>query len=453
MSAPLASLSWFSIIRIGLVQTALGAVVVLCTSTLNRVMVIEVGLPAMVPGALVAFHYAIQILRPRWGHGSDNGGRRTPWIIGGMLALALGGPLAAVAVALMTVNMLAGTALAVLAYGLIGLGVGAAGTSLLVFLAERVAPARRAASATVVWLMMIAGFVITAGTAGHLLEPFSMTRLVAVSAGASAVAFTVALLAIWGLEARAIASGYVAPPRQKGAVSFGTAFREVWSEPQARMFTMFIFAAMLAYNAQELLLEPFAGAIFGMTPGESTRLGGVHHAGVFAGMILVAVLALVLGKGSTRFLSLCMVVGCVASAFGMLGIATAGLMGPPWPLPAAVAFAGVANGIMTTAAISCMMALARSGHASREGVRMGIWGAAQAIAFALGGFSGTVAVDVARRALGQADLAYGIVFGGEAATFLLAAFFAAAVARTQSSSMKSPSVPLGALLTSSASGR
>ena len=65
-------------------QTALGSIVVLTTSTLNRVMVVELALPAMLPGALVGLHYAIQALRPRWGYGSDVGGRRTPWIIGGM---------------------------------------------------------------------------------------------------------------------------------------------------------------------------------------------------------------------------------------------------------------------------------------------------------------------------------------------------------------------------------
>ena len=79
------------IVRLGLVQTALGAIVVLMTSTINRVMVVELALPAMVPGMLVASHYAIQILRPAWGYGSDVGGRRTPWIVGGMAALALGG--------------------------------------------------------------------------------------------------------------------------------------------------------------------------------------------------------------------------------------------------------------------------------------------------------------------------------------------------------------------------
>ncbi|MCA3659868.1 MAG: PucC family protein, partial [Methylobacterium sp.] len=64
-------LGWLGIFRLGLVQTALGAIVVLTTSTINRVMVVELALPAMLPGLLVGLHYAVQVLRPRWGHGAD----------------------------------------------------------------------------------------------------------------------------------------------------------------------------------------------------------------------------------------------------------------------------------------------------------------------------------------------------------------------------------------------
>jgi BCD family chlorophyll transporter-like MFS transporter len=177
-----APLGWTGILRLGLVQTALGAVVVLTTATLNRVMVIELALPATLPGALVALHYAVQALRPRLGYGSDVSGRRSPWIVGGMGALAGGGLLAALATAWMATNVPAGIALAVAAFVLIGVGVGAAGTSLLALLAKRVEPRRRAAAATVVWLMMIAGFVLTATVSGQLLDPFSPARLVAVAA-------------------------------------------------------------------------------------------------------------------------------------------------------------------------------------------------------------------------------------------------------------------------------
>ena len=166
------NLSWLGIARLGLVQTALGAIVVLMTSTLNRVMVVELALPAMLPGALLALHHAAQSLRPRWGYGSDLGHRHTPWIVGGMAILALGAAGAVLATAMLPASFAAAMALAVLSYCLIGIGVGASGTSLLVLLAKKVAPERRAPAATLVWIMMIAGFVVTTAVAGRLLDPF-----------------------------------------------------------------------------------------------------------------------------------------------------------------------------------------------------------------------------------------------------------------------------------------
>ena len=66
---------WWQILRLGLVQACLGAVVVVTTSTLNRVMVVELALPALLPGFLVAWHYGVQMVRPRMGFGADQGRR------------------------------------------------------------------------------------------------------------------------------------------------------------------------------------------------------------------------------------------------------------------------------------------------------------------------------------------------------------------------------------------
>lgn len=426
-NAPRASLSWFGIVRLGLVQTALGAIVVLTTSTLNRVMVIEVGTAALVPGVLVALHYAVQMLRPRWGHGSDQGGRRTPWIIAGMAILATGGALAALATALMGEYFTIGLALGILAFLLIGIGVGAAGTSLLVLLADRAPPERKAAAATIVWLMMIAGFALTAITVGQLLDPYSPERLVGVVSAVSVIAFVVSCLAVWGVEPQRNVSELSGEERRPSA--FREALVEVWAEPRARRFTIFIFVSMLAYNTQDLILEPFAGIAFGMTPGQSTKLGGYQHGGVFLGMVMVAVLGTVFGRSKVAVLQGWIVGGCLASALFMAGLAISAGYGAQWPLVANVVLLGMANGAFAIAAIGAMMGMANSGSKGRAGMRMGLWGASQAIAFALGGVVGTLAVDVARRFVADPVQAYGIVFGLEAIMFLASAALAIVVSR------------------------
>ena len=437
MSAQQPFLGWLGIVRLGLVQTALGAIVVLTTSTLNRVMVVELALPAMVPGLLVALHYALQILRPKLGHGSDVGGRRTPWIIGGMAVLAAGGVAAAAGTAWMATNLVAGIALAVVAFAMIGVGVGAAGTSLLVLLAKRVQPDRRAAAATVVWIMMIAGFAVTAGVAGHLLDPFSPARLVLVSAGVAGAALLLTLVAVFGVEG----SGAAAAPTsdaQATRPSFRKALAQVWDDAQARRFTVFVFLSMLAYSLQDLILEPFAGTVFGFTPGESTKLGGLQHGGVMAGMILVAVSGSVFRGSRVSALRTWTVGGCLVSAVALFGLATAGPVGTAWPLRATVFLLGMANGAFAVAAIGSMMALAGAGGPGREGVRMGLWGAAQAIAFGVGGFLGTLASDLARWLLGSPVSAYSSVFAVEATMFLASAWLAARITVIQPGSSSRP---------------
>jgi MFS transporter, BCD family, chlorophyll transporter len=416
--------SWFSIFRLGLVQTALGAIVVLTTSTLNRVMVVELALPAMLPGALVTLHYAMQMLRPRMGYGSDLGQRRTPWIIGGMGVLAIGGAGAAVGTALMATSFIPGLLLSIVSFIFIGGGVSASGTSLLVLLAKRVAPERRAAAATLVWMMMIAGFAITATVAGKLLDPFSTGRMIAVTAGVSALAFLLTLVAIWRVEGVRVKETDTAETSDAPKPAFAAALKQVWSEPDARHFTIFVFVSMLAYSAQDLILEPFAGAIFAFTPGESTKLSGVQHGGVFMGMLLVAVITTIFkGKPIAR-LKGWIIGGCLASGAALVGLTIAGIGGMPWPLKENVFLLGVANGAFSIAAIGAMMSMASQGSQSREGVRMGLWGASQAIAFGAGGFIGTVLADVAKYFIGSSGYAYAFVFALEAIAFVVAAWLA-----------------------------
>ena len=416
---PLAPLSWLGIVRLGLVQTALGAIFVLATTTLNRVMVIELALPAVLPGALIALHYAMQVLRPRLGHGSDVGGRRTPWIIGGMGVLAMSGLAAACATALMRSHLLLGIALAVPAFVGIGLGVGAAGTALLVLIAKRTAPERRPAAATITWVMMIAGFIVTAAVAGKLLAPFSPQRLIETAAAISGVGFLVTCCAVLGVE------GPVATEQAAAPDTFAGALRQVWAEPLARRFAIFVFVSMLAYGGEDLIVEPFAGALFGLGPAATAKLTGLLHAGALVGMVAVPLSGLAVPRRRGAVLRAWMIGGCLASAAALVGLGALGLAEAPGLLRPALFVLGAANGGYAIAAIAAMMQLVGAGGPAKEGVRMGLWGAAQACAFGAGGLAATILSDAARHLVTTSAAAYAIVFGLEAAISLAAALIAA----------------------------
>ncbi|MDO9524628.1 MAG: BCD family MFS transporter [Gemmobacter sp.] len=417
-------LSWLSIVRLGLVQLCLGAIVVLTTSTLNRLMVVELSLPAVLPGFLVGLHYAVQITRPNWGFLSDSGGNRTRFILLGMIALALGALLAAAGFVVMAGAYWTGLMLSIIAYVLIGIGVGASGTSLLALLATTTHPRRRAAAATITWLMMIFGIAVTATIVGKLLDPYSATRLLELVAGVGALAVALTALAIWGVERR---HGGATQP-QTAPQSFQIGMTEIWHEPRARHFTLFIFLSMIAYFMQELILEPYAGLAFGFSPGQSTQLSGIQNGGVFAGMLTVGVAATALRIGSLRTW---VIAGCAGSALALLVVALAGQTadGADVLLPATVAL-GFFNGMFAVAAIGSMMALAGEGRQEREGTRMGLWGASQAVAAGLGGLLGAAAVDIARL-FTDTPTAFGLVFVFEAGLFVAAAVMAAQIIQSR----------------------
>lgn len=411
-----APLGWLGVVRLGLVQASLGAVIVLMTSTLNRVMIVELALAAAVPGALVALHFVVQFwARPRMGHVSDRARRRTPIILAGMLMAALGAlaaTLTTVAMDAAALSAPAAVAALAAAFILLGIGAGTAGTPLLALLADRVAPARRGRAIGLVWVMMIAGFIVTTVLVGKAIEPFTMERLAFAAAGVCGAALVVTALALLGLEtgSEPRAATTAAAP---AAPSYRDALHTAWTDRAVRRFALFILVSMLGYSAQDLILEPFTGSVFGLTPGQSTRITSVHQGGMLVGMVAAALLSA--RWGSLRHWA---AAGCVASAVAFALLALTPGTGSIAALRWTIGGLGIANGVFAIGALGSMMAEARGDGA---GLRMGIFGAAQAVAYAVGAFAGAVLSDLGRAALGSDARGYAMVFAVEAFLFLAAA--------------------------------
>lgn len=407
-------MGWGSVARLGLAQIAIGAVAAIMTSTLNRVMIVELALPASVPSVLVALHFAIQMSRARFGFDSDRSGRRAPWILGGSVILGAGGFFAAVAVAITATRPAIGLTLAFFAYALIGIGMSAAGTALLAHVAEEIEPRKLGAAAALLWIMMIFGIAVTAGVSGQLLDPFSFERLIAVTGGVCAIAVLFASIAAWG--SWSIRRPPVVASATRAGAGFMETLRDAMADQATRRFALFVFAAMLAYSAQDLILEPFAGRVFQLTPGESTKLGGTQHGGVMLGMLGAAIL-------SARFGSLrsWAAGGCIASAVTLLVLARSPMMGGAALLNGTVFALGVANGVFAVGAIGSMMAMTAADTTRGTGIRLGVYGAAQAIAYGLGSLGGGVLSDVTIAAFGDVTQGYTVVFAAEAVLFVIAA--------------------------------
>ena len=140
------------------------------------------------------------------------------------------------------------------------------------------------------------------------------------------------------------------------------------------------------------------------------------------------------------------VAGCLGSALALIGLVAAAHAGPGWPLKPTVFALGFANGVFAVAAIGSMFSLAAgAGNNSREGVRMGVFGAAQAIAFGLGGLAGTALADVTRLISGSPVTAYASVFAVESVLFVIAAVLAAAIGAKEHGKATGNPIALAAL--------
>ena len=193
-------MNWFSILRLGLVQLCIGSSVVIPIYTLNRLMKVELALPATIAGFLIALHYAVQLTRVNWGYLSDKTQNRSQWIIFGMLILGIGGVLASVSIPLIESNFAYGIMLALFSYTLIGFGVGAAGTPLLALLASYSSKSQKGFAASITFLMMILGLAITGITAGIMLDPYSHQKLIKITATLAIITNILSYLSLKNLE-------------------------------------------------------------------------------------------------------------------------------------------------------------------------------------------------------------------------------------------------------------
>ena len=395
---------WGTLVRLCLANAAIGGMAALPVNLFNRLMTVELALPALLPGLLVALHYAVQLTRPAWGHRSDARGGRTPFILGGIALVGLGLILTAWGIAALS----GATALLVwiVAYALIGLGIGAGGTSFLALLTTAAPDARKGAAATLAWLMLILGAIVTSIGTGIALGPYSPERLLTVVACVAGIAFLVSAVAVVGVERHL---GPVAPARDPKLMP---ALRATWADPAARAFTGFVFLSILAFYLSELVLEPFMGHVHGLGPETSTKISGAKDGAALLGMIGAGMLS-TLRFGSLRFWA---ITGCVISALGLVGLG-AGLAVMPFTV-----ILGLGNGLFVVGAIGSMMRLAAA-QPGATGTRMGVFGAAQAIAAGLAGLLATGILDAARIAL-PLDTAYAVVFGLEAVLFIAAALMA-----------------------------
>jgi len=380
------------LLRLSLFQVSVGMAMVLIVGTLNRVMIVELGVPASVVAVMISLPVLYAPFRTLVGFRSDThrsalGWKRVPFIWMGTM-LQFGG-LAIMPFALLVLsgggNAAAwpawiGPVCAGLAFLLVGAGLHTIQTAGLALATDLVPTESQPTVVGLMYVMLLLGTVVSAVVFGALLIDFSPGRLVQVIQGAAVLTIVLNIVALWKQETRR-------PPRNAGAAPAlaRPAFRHAWrrfitGDHAIRRLVAIVLGTM-AFTMQDVLLEPYGGQVLDMTVAQTTLLTATLAGGGLTGF---AFASHTLSRGTDPFR--------MAVAAALVGIPAFGMVITAGPLQSLPLFAtgvfllGFGTGVFSHGTLTASMRLAPR---DQIGLALGAWGAAQAtaagVAVALGG--------------------------------------------------------------------
>lgn len=379
--------------RLALFQVSVGMAQVLLLGTLNRVMIVELSVPAMVVALMISIPVLVAPFRALLGHRSDTyrsalGWKRIPYLWFGSL-WQMGG-LAVMPFALIVLSgdqfkgpTWAGEVLAALAFLMAGLGMHMVQTAGLALAADRATEETRPRVVAMLYILYLCGMGLSALLVGFLLRNYEPLWLVQVVQGCGAATLILNIIAFWKQErVRPMSKADRAAPRP----AFGAAWKELMQQDGARRLLAVVFLGTLAFNMQDVLLEPYGGQVLGLSVSATTVLTALWALGALAGFLWATRR---LSQGTDPFRQ---------AATGLLtGVAafSAVIFASPldsWPVFYAGAFAiGLGNGIFGLSTLNAAMARAQGGLGA--GLILGAWGSAQATAAGLAILSGGILRD------------------------------------------------------------
>ena len=378
------------LLRLSLFQISVGMAAVLLIGTLNRVMIVELAIPAWLVATMISLPLVFAPLRMLVGHRSDThrsvlGWRRVPYIwFGGLLQF---GGLAIMPFALLLLSgdshapPIIGEVGAALAFLLAGAGLHTTQTAGLA-LATDLAPAHvRPKVVALLCLMLLVGTVVAAVGFGLLLTPFSELRLIQVVQGSAAVTLILNAVALWKQEPRR----RFAQPAQAPTPRFRDAWAAYARVGRSGRRLLAIGLGTVAFSMQDVLLEPYGGKILHLPVGATTSLTALLAVGGGAGLALAA-RALERGADPYRVSGFGALAGLIAFASVTLAAPTAstGLFA------LGVALVGFGAGLFAHGTLTASMAIAES---DATGLALGVWGSVQALAAGLAIASGGLISD------------------------------------------------------------
>lgn len=368
------------LLRLALFQVSVGMALALLNGTLNRVMIVELNVPAWLVATMVALPLLFAPFRAFLGFRSDHhrsvlGWRRVPYIWMGTLLQYCG--LAVMPFALMVLSGTGqvepppwlGPGAAALAFLLVGAGLHATQTAGLA-LATDLAPAEtRPRVVALLYVMLLLGMVGGSVVFGALLSgTYTHLRLIQVIQGAAVVTLVLNVIAMWKQEARDMSRTTAAAGP---APRFGAAWREFAAPAGTRRLLVALGLGTAAFSMQDVLLEPYGGQILGMPVGATSLLTALYAGGA---LIAFGLASRTLRRGADPLR-----VAARGALVGVLGFAAVVFADPlqsTMLFRAGAVLIGFGGGYFSVGTLLAAMSL----RDSDNGMALGAWGAVQATA-------------------------------------------------------------------------
>ena len=372
------------LLRLGLFQVSVGMATVLLLGTLNRVMIVELSVPAMIVALMIALPVLSAPFRALLGFRSDThrsaiGWKRIPYLWFGSLWQMGGFAIMPFALILLGGDQVlgptwAGELLAALAFVMAGLGLHMTQTAGLALASDRATDETRPRVVALLYVMFLLGMAISAVIVGALLQDYSDIRLIRVVQGCALATLVLNLIALWKQEkVRPMSAAERAAPRPR----FADAWADLMAGGTAGRLLAVVAVGAFGFNMQDVLLEPYGGQILGLSVSATTMLTAVYAGGALVGFGLAARW---LGRGTDPYR--------MAGRGILIGIGAFAAVILAGPLNSAVVFfagafsIGLGGGLFSVATLTAAMAMPTGTRAGR-GLALGAWGAAQATAAGL----------------------------------------------------------------------
>lgn len=404
------------LLRLCMFQISVGMATVLLTGTLNRVMIVELGVATSLVAAIIAIPVLAAPFRVLIGYRSDTfksvlGWRRVPYIwLGSMLQF---GGLAIMPFALLLLQSQttgpewAGPAGAALAFLLTGIGMHMTQTAGLALATDLAAPDNRPRVVALAYVMLLVGMMVSAVAFGWMLADFDAITLIRVVQGAAVATLVINGIALWKQEPR----NAELTRADRAVPTFREAFTGYCKDDRTVRLLVAVALGAAGFAMQDVLLEPYGGEVLGLSVSATTLLTAIWAAGTLVGFALAG-RWLAMGRDMYRLAGLGAMIGVVAFS----AVVFAEPLQSPTLFRIGTALIGLGGGLF---AVCTMLAAMEVSDTTDSGIAIGAWGAVQATAIgvglALGGFirdavNFAVEAGMTGSALSAPAAGYGVVY-------------------------------------------